>query len=196
MKSGPLHGWTDERGPRATDYCPTRVPLPTPNSLSRTPPSDMAVAARLPLVCAVRSSSVGEHEKRMEERGVMGQVLRVVRRDRKFLTRRFQSVSKVLGDLFWLRNLEDPRALHASRLPAHWSKISHPPGLWGVDLMMADIEALKVYADYIQLASRIWSVPLPDLYDPQKVSDYFNCRPHVLAFRIIELGSPYLQDQT
>ncbi|XP_038971213.1 uncharacterized protein slr1919 isoform X3 [Phoenix dactylifera] len=151
----------------------------------------MPVAARSPLVSAVRSRSAREHEKRKEERGVMGHVLRVVRRDREFLTRRFRSVSKALGDIFWLRNLEDPRALHASRPPAHWPKISHPPGLWGVDLMMADLEALKVYAGYIQLASRIWSVPLPDLYDPQKVSDYFNCRPHVLAFRIIEVVSSF-----
>lgn len=68
-----------------------------------------------------------------------------------------------------------------------WSVTSMFTGLWGVDLMMADLEALKIYADYIQLASRIWSVPLPNLYDSQKVSDYFNCRPHVLAFRIIKV---------
>lgn len=122
---------------------------------------------------------------------MIGHVLRVVRRDQKFLNQHFKSVSKVLGDFFWLRNLEDPRALHVSRLSAHWPKISHPQGLWGVGLMMADLEALKAYANYMQLASKIWSVPLPEHYDPQKIADYFNCRPHVLAFRIIEVISSF-----
>lgn len=56
-----------------------------------------------------------------------------------------------------------------------------------MDLLMADLMAIKAYADYLYLLSKIWSTPLPEIYDPQKVADYFNCRPHVVAFRVLEV---------
>lgn len=56
-----------------------------------------------------------------------------------------------------------------------------------MDLLMADLVALKAYADYFYHVSKIWSIPLPEVYDPQKVADYFNCRPHVVAFRVLEV---------
>lgn len=56
-----------------------------------------------------------------------------------------------------------------------------------MDLLMADLEALKVYANYLRSASQLWSTPLPEVYEPQRVADYFSCRPHVLVFRMLEV---------
>ncbi|KAJ0963777.1 hypothetical protein J5N97_028899 [Dioscorea zingiberensis] len=124
----------------------------------------------------------------------------VLRRDREFIGERIRSVaaplaplkdrlSKSLEDLFWLRNLEDRRAVRATRPPSSLPKLSYPPGLSGVDLLMADIGALRVYANYLHNVSKIWSMPLPEEYDPQNVADYFSCRPHVLVLRILEVFS-------
>lgn len=60
-------------------------------------------------------------------------------------------------------------------------------GLTGVDLFMADLEAFKAYGAYFYCLSKTWSKPLPEVYDAQKVADYFNCRPHVVAFRLVEV---------
>lgn len=59
--------------------------------------------------------------------------------------------------------------------------------LSGVDLLMADLKALEAYAAYFYFLSKIWSKPLPEVYDPQSISDYFNCRPHVVALRLLEV---------
>lgn len=53
---------------------------------------------------------------------------------------------------------------------------------------MADVKALEAYAGYIYCLSKMWSRPLPEVYDPQAVADYFNCRPHVVAFRLLEVS--------
>lgn len=60
-------------------------------------------------------------------------------------------------------------------------------GLSGLDLMMADFEALKVYANHLQDTCKVLFMPLPEIYDPEKVELYFSCRPHILAFRITEV---------
>jgi len=60
-------------------------------------------------------------------------------------------------------------------------------GLTGVDLFMADVKALETYAGYFYSLSKMWSRPLPEVYDSQAVADYFNCRPHVVAFRLLEV---------
>ena len=56
-----------------------------------------------------------------------------------------------------------------------------------MDLLLADLEALKVYVNYLRHASQVWSMPLPEVYDPQRVANYFSCRPHVLMFRMLEV---------
>lgn len=56
-----------------------------------------------------------------------------------------------------------------------------------MDLLVADLEAMKLYASYLQHASQIWYMPLPEVYDLQQVADYFSCRPHVLVLRILEV---------
>jgi len=52
---------------------------------------------------------------------------------------------------------------------------------------MADLKALEAYAGYFYYLSKIWSKPLPEVYDPQYVDDYFGCRPHLVAFRLLEV---------
>eukprot|EP01018_Ginkgo_biloba_P031005 Gb_34764 [translate_table: standard] len=34
---------------------------------------------------------------------------------------------------------------------------------------------------------KVWRMPLQEFYDPELVAIYFNCRPHVVAFRILEV---------
>lgn len=59
--------------------------------------------------------------------------------------------------------------------------------LSGMDLLMADLKALEAYAGYFYCLSKVWSKPLPGVYDPQDVAAYFNCRPHVVALRLLEV---------
>ncbi|CAK9136145.1 unnamed protein product [Ilex paraguariensis] len=37
----------------------------------------------------------------------------------------------------------------------------------------------------------MWTRPLPEVYDPQEVADYFSRRPHVVAFRLIEVFASF-----
>ena len=52
---------------------------------------------------------------------------------------------------------------------------------------MADLDALQTDGAYFYYLSKTWSKPLPEAYDAEKVADYFNCRPHVVAFRLVEV---------
>jgi aarF domain-containing kinase len=61
---------------------------------------------------------------------------------------------------------------------------SYPPGLSCMELMMADLEALKLYINYY---STILTTPLPQHYDPDLLARYFASRPHILAFRTIQI---------
>ncbi|XP_015689552.2 protein ACTIVITY OF BC1 COMPLEX KINASE 3, chloroplastic [Oryza brachyantha] len=61
---------------------------------------------------------------------------------------------------------------------------SYPPGLSCMELMRADVEALKLYINYYVA---ILTTPLPQHYDPELLSRYFTSRPHILAFRTIQI---------
>ncbi|KAF5742532.1 hypothetical protein HS088_TW09G00582 [Tripterygium wilfordii] len=124
-----------------------------------------------------------------------------VRRDLEFLkkgisggiewaneTFHIPQVSKSLDDVLWLRHLEDSRA--PALEPLSWPQPSYPE-LSGVDLFIADLKALEAYAGYFYYMSKVWSMPLPEVYDPQDVSIYFSCRPHVVALRILEVFSAF-----
>ncbi|WCJ19349.1 Protein kinase superfamily protein [Euphorbia peplus] len=97
-------------------------------------------------------------------------------------------VFKTLDDVLWLKNLEDHHATPVE--PQSWPQPSYP-GLTGVDLFMSDLKALEAYGSYFYYLSRIWSKPLPEVYDPQDVADYFSCRPHVVALRLLEVFSAF-----
>ncbi|XP_019427496.1 PREDICTED: uncharacterized protein LOC109335776 isoform X1 [Lupinus angustifolius] len=101
---------------------------------------------------------------------------------------RIPQIAHKLDHLLWLRNLEDPFASSFSlpSFPQPWY-----PGLNGVDLLMSDLNALEAYASYFYYLSKIWSKPLPEVYDPQDVAHYFSARPHVVALRILEVFSSF-----
>ncbi|TQD97343.1 hypothetical protein C1H46_017045 [Malus baccata] len=133
--------------------------------------------------------------------GDFGHLGQVVRKDVEFLKRgigkgiewankafRIPEVSKAVDDVMWLRNLEDPDA-PPSPAPS-WPQPAYPE-LSGVDLLMADLKALETYALYFYYLSKIWSKPLPEVYDPESVAEYFRCRPHVVALRLLEVFSSF-----
>lgn len=133
--------------------------------------------------------------------GNLGHLGEVVRKDVDFLKKgirrgmewanealQVRRVSKTLDDLLWLRHLEEPQA--PTLEPRPWPQPCYPE-LSGVDLFMADLKALEAYAGYFYYLSKIWSKPLPEVYDPQYVDDYFGCRPHLVAFRLLEVFSSF-----
>ncbi|KAE8711965.1 TMEM115 protein [Hibiscus syriacus] len=126
----------------------------------------------------------------------------VVRRDMEFLKKRVKSgvewanekfrisqAKKAVDDVIWLRNLEDPNFSPPPQPPL-WPQPCYPE-LSGLDLMMADLKALEVYSSYFYYQSRKWSKPLPEAYDAEEVVDYFSRRPHVVAFRLLEVLSSF-----
>ncbi|XP_048325890.2 uncharacterized protein LOC107413651 [Ziziphus jujuba] len=146
------------------------------------------------------TTSKGE-QKRGWSIGDFGHLAWVVRKDVEFLKKgigkgiewandalRIPQVTKTLDDALWLRNLEDPHA--PPEPPPSWPQPCYPD-LSGIDLLMADLKAMEAYAAYFYYLSKIWSKPLPEVYDPQSVSDYFNCRPHVVALRLLEVLSSF-----
>ena len=54
-----------------------------------------------------------------------------------------------------------------------------------MELMMADLDALKLYVNYF-LA--ILATPLPQHYDPDLLAQYFVSRPHILVFRTVQVS--------
>lgn len=52
---------------------------------------------------------------------------------------------------------------------------------------MADLRALEAYMAYFYCLSRVWSRPLPEVYNVEDVNYYFSCRPHVVALRLLEV---------
>ncbi|KAM7504449.1 hypothetical protein LguiB_003353 [Lonicera macranthoides] len=159
------------------------------------------------VLCSIRTASNptknNNTNRQIQVRGLgnFGHFVQVVRKDVEFLKTRISKgldwanealhipqVSKTLDHVIWLRNLEDP---HAStlRLPS-WP---HPyyPELSGTDLFVADLKALETYVSYFYYRSKMWTKPLPEVYDPQEVEDYFSCRPHVVALRLLEVFASF-----
>lgn len=97
-------------------------------------------------------------------------------------------IVKTVDDAVWLRNLEDPNS--RSFQPPSWPQPSYP-ALSGMDLLIADIQALEAYGNIFFCMLKIWSKPLPEVYDGQEIADYFNCRPHVVALRFLEVFSAF-----
>lgn len=121
----------------------------------------------------------------------------VVKKDLKFLkagidkgvqwaneTLQVPKIAEKVDSALWLRNLEDPNA--ETFVPPTWPQ-PYYPALSGVDLFVADLKALEAYSTYLYCMSKRWSRPLPEYYDSQEVADYFNCRPHIVAFRLLEV---------
>ncbi|KAF8395210.1 hypothetical protein HHK36_019153 [Tetracentron sinense] len=156
-----------------------------------------ATATALPI------SAVCSTQEKKQRRSVvnLGHFSQVVRKDMEFLKKGFNKgfnwanealhlpqLSKTFDHLLWLRHLEDPHSTPGP--PSSWPQPSYPE-LSGMDLFMADLKALEAYAGYFYHLSKIWSRPLPEVYDPQEVIEYFSCRPHVVALRFIEVFSSF-----
>ncbi|KAL2549512.1 Protein kinase superfamily protein [Forsythia ovata] len=101
---------------------------------------------------------------------------------------RIPQFTKSVEDLVWLRNVEDPQAAFL-RFPS-WPQPYYPE-LSGVDLFLADLKALEVYASYFYYLAKMWTKPLPEIYDPQIVTDYFSLRPHVVTLRLLEVFAAF-----
>ncbi|KAL1828065.1 hypothetical protein ACET3Z_006477 [Daucus carota] len=97
-------------------------------------------------------------------------------------------ISKTIDDFIWMKPLEDP---HAPPFQFPSWPLPHYPGLTGIDLLVADLKALEAYLNYFYYLTKMWTKPLPDVYDPQEVADYFNCRPHLVALRLLEVVSSF-----
>ncbi|OWM70178.1 hypothetical protein CDL15_Pgr026028 [Punica granatum] len=99
---------------------------------------------------------------------------------------RIPKVARALDDVLWLRTLERPDEPPPE--PSPWPQPWYPE-LSGLHLLMADVKAMEAYISYFYCLSRVWSKALPETYDPEGVADYFICRPHVVALRLIEVLS-------
>lgn len=102
---------------------------------------------------------------------------------------RVPEVVKSVDDFIWLRYLENPHVNFPNRAPT----LPQPyyPGLSGVDLLLADLNALEMYASYMYYYLKIFRKPLPEVYDPEEVACYFNLRPHVVALRVLEVFAAF-----
>ncbi|PIA37417.1 hypothetical protein AQUCO_03000180v1 [Aquilegia coerulea] len=146
--------------------------------------------------CSTRSSNKSTTTKRSNQSRRLVVVCNfgdIVRKDIEFMKKGFSwaseslhlpKISRTFDDLLWLRHVENPKA---AGLPSPSWPQPYYPALTGVDLFMADIKALEAYASYFQHLSRMWSKPLPEIYDPQEIEDYFSCRPHVVTLRFLEV---------
>ncbi|KAL4556671.1 hypothetical protein LXL04_034826 [Taraxacum kok-saghyz] len=130
--------------------------------------------------------------------GNFGHFVQVVKKDVDFLKKNisaginwtsealgFPEISKKVDEYVWLRNLEDPHYSGEFQSPS-WPQPYYPE-LSGTDLMMADLKALETYIMYYYQLSKMWTKPLPEVYNAQEADDYFKCRPHIVALRLIEV---------
>ncbi|XP_021757383.1 uncharacterized protein LOC110722422 [Chenopodium quinoa] len=145
-------------------------------------------------------SKVGNHKKN-QNMGNFDHLFGVVKKDWEFLKKgvdksvkwanehlHVPKIAKKVDDVIWLRNLENPNSPPFQ--PPFWPQPSYP-ALSGMDLLMADIEAFAAYGSYFYRMSKVWQSPLPEVYDAEGVSDYFHCRPHVVALRLIEVFAAF-----
>ncbi|KAI3508671.1 hypothetical protein L1887_23680 [Cichorium endivia] len=130
--------------------------------------------------------------------GNFGHFVQVVKKDVDFLKKHigagiswtseaigFPEISKKVDEFVWLRNLEDPHC-SAEFQPPSWPQPYYPE-LSGIDLIMADLKALETYILYYYQVSKMWTKPLPEVYNAQEADNYFKCRPHIVALRLIEV---------
>ncbi|KAJ4972343.1 hypothetical protein NE237_005442 [Protea cynaroides] len=164
----------------------------------------MATAVSSLPMCVVWSSRPSSNVKRKKQRPIAGNfshLAQVVCTDMEFLKKGInkgiswvseslpiREISKSFDDLLWLRSIEDPQAPPAPR--PSWPQPFYP-GLSGMDLFLADLKALEAYGSYFYHLSKIWSRPLPEVYNPEEIVEYFSCRPHLVALRLIEVFSSF-----
>ncbi|KAL8533092.1 hypothetical protein ACS0TY_009370 [Phlomoides rotata] len=148
-----------------------------------------------------KNLSSQKKQKPSKNGGGLGNIVEVVQKDVEFLKAGFSKgmqwankafripeVSKSVEDLIWLRNIEDSRAT-SFRFPS-WPQPYYAE-LSGVDLFLADLKAMEVYASYFYYLTKMWTKPLPEMYDADVVTEYFTLRPHVVALRLLEVFTAF-----
>ncbi|KAK6137957.1 hypothetical protein DH2020_028300 [Rehmannia glutinosa] len=177
-----------------------------------------SVSSLVPVLCSARTTtprtrkndpnrisksvSPNKKQKLSKNGGGLGNIVEVVQKDVAFLKAGFSKglrwannafripeVSKSVEDLIWLRNIEDPQA-SLFRFPS-WPQPYYPE-LSGVDLFLADLKAMEVYVGYFYYLSKMWTKPLPEIYDAEKVTEYFTLRPHVVTLRLLEVFTAFV----
>uniref|UniRef100_A0A7N0V8P3 Protein kinase domain-containing protein n=1 Tax=Kalanchoe fedtschenkoi TaxID=63787 RepID=A0A7N0V8P3_KALFE len=156
-----------------------------------------AAASSALVLCLPAAAQISRARRRGGVMGHLGHFRQVVRKDVEYLkgsvskgiewangALRLPEVSRSISDVIWFRNVEDQGAagLKAPAFPQPYY-----PELSSVDLLMADLKALEAYAKYFYCRIKVLSKPLPDVYDPDEVTEYFSYRPHVVAFRLLEV---------
>ncbi|XP_057784582.1 uncharacterized protein LOC131001949 [Salvia miltiorrhiza] len=166
-------------------------------------PSPSAVLCHAGAPPRGRNNQLSKNDQKLRRNaGALGNVLEVVQKDVKFLgdglskglewankAFRIPDLSKSVEDFVWLRNAEDPQAA-ALRFPS-WPQPCYPE-LTGADLFLADLKAVEVYGWYLYYLSKMWTKPLPETYDAEKVTEYFILRPHVVTLRLLEVLTAFL----
>ncbi|KAK6144790.1 hypothetical protein DH2020_021610 [Rehmannia glutinosa] len=177
-----------------------------------------SVSSLVPVICSARTTtprtrkndsngisksvSPNKKQKLSKNGGGLGNIVEVVQKDVAFLKAGFSKglrwannafripeVSKSVEYLIWLRNIEDPQA-SLFRFPS-WPQPYYPE-LSGVDLFLADLKAMEVYVGYFYYLSKMWTKPLPEIYDAEKVTEYFTLRPHVVTLRLLEVFTAFV----
>lgn len=169
----------------------------------------MALAQAFPLsstsvVCSTRNGIKTPVKNRGNASvgSAFGNIKEVVKKDFGFMKKGFDrgvewanknlrvpEVVKSIDDFIWLRYLENPHVNFPNRAPT--LPQPYDPGLSGVDLLLADLNALEMYASYMYYYLKIFRKPLPEVYDPEEVACYFNLRPHVVALRVLEVFAAF-----
>ncbi|RAL43708.1 hypothetical protein DM860_014209 [Cuscuta australis] len=154
------------------------------------------LAASTSVLCSAKAAAPFTTVKKKKNKSKAVQKQKVIRKDSEFLQKglrwanqafRLPNLSKSVSDLVWLRTIENQEPSSAElRSPNQWPQPWYPE-LSGLDLFVADLKALKAYFNYFHCLSKLWTRPLPENYDPQEVADYFNLRPHIVAFRLLEV---------
>ncbi|KAK6144798.1 hypothetical protein DH2020_021618 [Rehmannia glutinosa] len=148
-----------------------------------------------------KSVSPNKKQKLSKNGGGLGNIVEVVQKDVAFLKAGFSKglrwannafripeVSKSVEDLI-SKSVEDPQA-SLFRFPS-WPQPYYPE-LSGVDLFLADLKAMEVYVGYFYYLSKMWTKPLPEIYDAEKVTEYFTLRPHVVTLRLLEVFTAFV----
>ncbi|KAF8021902.1 hypothetical protein BT93_G2134 [Corymbia citriodora subsp. variegata] len=168
----------------------------------RPPPRSMPISAlRSSSRAFAVTASAGANRNRVRALGDFSHFADAVKKDASFLRKRIGKgiewanealriplVAKALDDVLWLRVLENPDAPPVKDCP--WPRPCYPE-LSGLDLLMADLRALEAYIAYFYCLSRVWSKPLPEVYNAEDVGYYFSCRPHIVALRLFEVFSSF-----
>ncbi|KAL3684266.1 hypothetical protein R1sor_002288 [Riccia sorocarpa] len=98
------------------------------------------------------------------------------------------SLKKEVTEIVAMRILEDPSVVPTPS--PEWPKPEYGE-LSGRALLEADVLTLGSYGDYFKEVVGAWRVPLQLSYNPDYVADYFNRRPHLIVFRLLEVAAAF-----